>query len=160
MADIRLLRDFPDYSAILAYWAYLEWYRDRDIDFDTVFRAYKVRSDDSALPFSMVALEQGIPAGMVSLKENDLWSRRDLNPWLSSLYVTPEFRKRGTGTKLVEALLERAVCSGYNEIYLFTSGKNMKKLANFYKKRGWIYISSTKGNYGGEARVFVKSMIK
>ena len=45
---------------------------------------------------------------MVSLKENDLWSRKDLNPWMASLYVVPEYRGKGIGSSLVTHAAETA----------------------------------------------------
>ena len=83
MAYITLLKKHPDYAPILALWAYREWYKTRSIPFDLIIKSYKKRINHEQMPMTWIAIEDDIPAGMVSLKENDLWSRKNLNPWLA-----------------------------------------------------------------------------
>lgn len=150
MADIRLLKDYPHYAPILGLWAYKEWYGNRDIAPDTVIKSYQVRTNDTILPIAMIALEDGAPAGMVSLKENDLWCRKDLNPWLASLYVLPEYRSRGTGSALISNLIKYSKKLGIKRLYLFT----WEHLNGFYSRRGWNYLDIAPGNDGGEVMIF------
>ena len=95
MALIKPLGECPDYAPVLAYWSYNLWYRSRPIGYDLIIKAYRQRAAGTGVPAAFVAIEEDMPVGMVSLKNDDLWSRKDLNPWLASLYVVPEFRRRG-----------------------------------------------------------------
>lgn len=149
MADIRLLKEYPHYAPVLGQWAYKEWYGNRDIDPDTVIKSYQIRINDKILPIAMVAIEDGAPAGMVSLKDNDLWCRKDLNPWLASLYVSPEYRKQGIGSGLVTNLIKYSEKLAIKRLYLFT----WEHLKRFYTIRGWKYLSNAPGNDGGEVMI-------
>jgi GNAT superfamily N-acetyltransferase len=102
MAYITLLKKHPDYASILAFWAYREWYKTRSIPFEIIIKSYKERVNAERIPMTWIAIEDDIPAGMVSLKENDLWSKKNLNPWLASLFVLPEYRNRGIGYLLIK----------------------------------------------------------
>jgi N-acetylglutamate synthase-like GNAT family acetyltransferase len=55
-----------------------------------------------------------------------------LSPWLSSVYVTLEFRSRGVGTALTQNVVEQAAEMGIDRIYLFTP--NAEAL---YARLGW-----------------------
>ncbi len=145
MAEIRPLKEFPDYAPILAFWAFREWYTARSIDFDLIVKSYKDRINNAKLPVAWAAIEDNMPVGMVTLKLNDLWSRKDLNPWLSSLFVLPDYRSRGIGSLLINAATERAKTSGYGTLYLFTD-EGKTRLGNYYKKRGWKFFEKGEGN--------------
>lgn len=114
------LYEKPEYAPILAHWSYSEWYLKRDIPFDVNLKAYQRRSQSRKIPLSLVAIVGTVPVGMVSLKENDLWSRKDLNPWLASLFVLKEYRHIGVGTMLVRQLVREAEALGYAGLHLFS----------------------------------------
>ncbi len=145
MAHIILLKEVPEYASILAFWSFREWYMNRSLDFNLIIRAYEDRIDDSKLPIAWVAVEDRIPVGMVTLKENDLWARKDLNPWLASLYVLPEYRKRRIGKLLIEKVIEKASLLNITRLYLFADAHN-DFLCNYYNKTGWNFLEKEKGN--------------
>jgi GNAT superfamily N-acetyltransferase len=153
MARIILLKDASDYAPILAYWAYGEWYVNRSFDFNLLIKAYQDRIDDSKLPVSLVAIENGIPVGMVSLKENDVWSRKDLNPWLNSLYVVPEFRNRGIGKLLIEKVKKKAMDLNISRLFLFADADNIY-LNNYYNNIGWTFLKDEKGNDENKIKIY------
>jgi GNAT superfamily N-acetyltransferase len=148
MARIRPLSEKPEYAPVLAYWSYTIWYRKRPIEYDLIIKAYAHRAQDGGLPLAWFAEEESMPVGMVSLKENDLWSRRDLNPWLASLYVLPEFRRRGVADGLMRAVIERSRGEGFPRIYLFLGQEEQSSLAGYYTRRGWKYSEDALDNDG------------
>jgi len=152
--EIKPLRDYPEFAPILAYWSYRLWYRKRDIDFNFIIKSYHERTDESALPVSRVAIEKSMPVGMASLKENDLWSRKDLNPWLASLYVEPDFRERGIAEKLINAVIGKARELNIQQIYLFLDSSELDVLERYYLKRGWKYLEDTVDNDGKDTKIF------
>lgn len=147
------LHQCPEYAPILAYWAYQEWYEDRSLGFDLVLKAYLERVKDDSLPQCFVAVEDSLPVGMVILKLDDLWSRKDLNPWLSSLLVVPRFRNRGIGQELVRAVMVRAGQLGFDRLYLFLGRKRRGRLERYYTKRGWEVIDNAEDNDGYNTKV-------
>jgi GNAT superfamily N-acetyltransferase len=158
MAEIKPLKECPDYAPILAYWSYNLWYRKRPIDFDVILKAYGQRAASDRVPLSMVAIEESMPVGMISLKLDDLWSRKDLNPWLASLYVVPEFRNRGIAEMLVNAVVEKARALGYQELYLFLGPEEHMDLALYYSNRGWHYMEDAIDNDDQPTKIFYYSL--
>ena len=98
-------------------------------------------------------IEEDMLVGMVS-KNDDLWSRKDLNPWLASLYVVPEFRRRGIAEALVGAVIEKARGLGYPELYLFLGHEDGLDLALYYGNRGWQYMEDAVDNDGNPTKIF------
>jgi GNAT superfamily N-acetyltransferase len=145
MIKIELLKNHPDYAPILAFWAYQEWYQQRSIPFDLVIKSYKGRARSEKIPITWIAVEDGIPVGMASLKENDIWSRKNLNPWLASLFVLPEYRKRGIGFMLINQVIEKSKLLQHPLLYLFTDHNN-NRLERYYSKSGWLFLEKAKGN--------------
>ncbi len=153
MTKITLLKEHPDYAPILAFWSYREWYNTRSIPFDLVIKSYKKRTRTERLPITWTAIEDDIPVGMVSLKENDVWSKKDLNPWLASLYVLPEYREHGIGRMLIDQAIEKAKLLRYPLLYLFTDQAD-KRLEKYYTKSGWSFFEKTKGNDENMINIF------
>ena len=154
MVCIKLLRDCPQYAPILAYWSYRQWYGKREIPFDMLIESYKKRANYDFLPITWTAIEDRIPVGMVTLKRDDLWSRKDINPWLASLYIEPEFRNRGTADMLIKAIIKRTGELGFERLYLFTGGQDQDMLERFYMKRGWKFFESAVDNDGKNTKIF------
>lgn len=153
MTDIKLLKEYPQYAPILAYWCYMEWYRERpSIPFDLVLKSFQERSNGEKLPLSWIAVENGIPAGMVSLKEKDLWSRKDLTPWLVSLFVAPEFRNIGISEKLINNVINKTRDIGYKILYLYV-WNHLTDIEKYYLRKGWIFEGDAEGNDGKKVKI-------
>ena len=152
--EIKELCQVPDYSPILAFWSYMEWYRDRPIGFDLVLMSYKIRAEDNSMPVSFVAVKDSLPVGMISLKMDDLWSRKDINPWLASLFVLPGYRNIGIGDLLVSSVINRARDLDIKRLYLFLGQSEMDRLEEFYLKRGWKFFEKSKDNDGVDTKIF------
>jgi len=151
--EIKPLHLVPELYRVLALWAYDEWYRGRSLEFDLVLHAFFARTKDDSLPQSFVAIENSTPVGMVTLKMDDLWSRQDLNPWLSSLYVHPGYRGQGIGNELVQSVISRAHGIGFPGCYLFLSQTHKEGLKEYYTKRGWEVIGEAPDNDGFQTQI-------
>jgi GNAT superfamily N-acetyltransferase len=152
--DIIPLHLCPEYAPILAHWAYHEWYQDRSVGFDVVLKAYLGRVNDDSLPQCLVAVEDSLPVGMATLKLNELWSRKDLNPWLSSLFVHSARRNRGIGSELVGAVLARSTELGYGGAFLFIGRKGADRLERYYTRLGWAFVDNAVDNDGFDTKIF------
>lgn len=95
-------------------------------------------ANHSELPITFVALENGHPIGMASLREND-GIQADRTPWLGSLVVDPKNRKQKIGEQLIEAVKLQAIGMKYNKLYLFAFDQT---IPNWYAKLGWRLIGS------------------
>jgi len=81
------------------------------------FAAHKT---DGSLPATLLLHEGGQLAGSVSLIHGDCETRRDLDPWLASLYVFPEYRSRGHAHRLIEAAVRHAAEAGERQLHVFS----------------------------------------
>ena len=73
------------------------------------------------VPIAFVALDDdGGIVGTASLIFDDL-EGDPRNPWLASVYVPPEQRKKGIASALVRTVEDAARRLGYSRLYLFTS---------------------------------------
>lgn len=146
LVEISPLYAKPECAPLLARWAYEEWYMDRSIEFEFILKAFLRRTRDDSLPLTLLCSSDARPAGMVTLKRDDLWSRKDLNPWLSSLYVAPEYRNRGIGQKLIEAVITAARDRGCGRLFLFLGSARRDWLERYYLRRGWGRVDTAIDN--------------
>ena len=153
MVTIASLHDNPQYAPILAYWTFHEWYKHRSLDFDTVLKVYNSRIQSDSLPQIFVALDDTLPVGMATLKLDDLRSRKEINPWLSTLYVVPECRGKGIGSALIFKISERARELGFEWLHLFLGQRDPARLERFYIKRGWEVIGNSMDNDGQSTKI-------
>ncbi len=75
--------------------------------------------------------EQGV-WGSASVIEQDMATNPDLGPWLASVYIHPELRGQGLGTRLVRFVITRCQQQGLSSLYLFTPDR-----VHFYQNLGW-----------------------
>ncbi len=92
--------------------------------------------NDDSLPLTFVALNNDMPIGMCSLREND-GIRPNLKPWLGSLVVDPNYQKQGIGKILIDTTKEKAKKLGFDILYLLTFDPN---LPIYYTRLGWHKI--------------------
>lgn len=88
------------------------------------------------LPLTLVAVEDDEIVGTISLAEDDLATRPEFSPWLSTVYVDSSVRRRGIGSRLVQRVEEVAADQGVDELFLYTPDQ-----APLYEKLGWETVS-------------------
>lgn len=103
---------------------------------------YRNSLDDRPIPATLIAVVDGKPAGMASLREFDPFypAFKHCTPWLDSLFVDAAFRRRGIGARLSETVAALARRLGHAEIYLGTP--DQQKL---YATLGWRWLADDPG---------------
>ena len=142
------------YAAICAHWSYGQWFAQRDISFDINLLTYRERAASKTLPRVFIACVDSFPVGMVSVKENDMRSRLDLSPWLSALYVMPEYRKMGFAERLIERVKEHVRSLGAAAVYLFIDVSDEAGLTAYYENSGWAFVGESPDNDGFNAKIY------
>jgi GNAT superfamily N-acetyltransferase len=128
----------------LASWIREEWgHSFLEATFEELIADLARRTTPGTIPATFVALQGDTPVGTASLVEHDMSTRLELSPWLSAVFVPPEFRNRGIGSKLVRRAMQEAETLGVDQLYLFTPDK-----ANFYTRLGWNILEHM--NYHGQ----------
>jgi GNAT superfamily N-acetyltransferase len=150
---IEYLGDRPEFLPVLARWHHDEWGRLHPCD--TVERR-AVRMEEhlgkKQIPTTFVALADEKPIGSASLVDYDMEDREDLTPWLASVYVVPEYRRRGIASALVGRVEEEARALGVETLYLFTWDQE-----RLYARLGWSVLERTV--YKGEKIVIMSKKI-
>lgn len=154
-----MLRIYPlsqrkSLSPICAYWSFVTWYMKRNIPFSAVMNEYRKRSDMESMPYSFIAIWGELPVGMVSVKESELAAREELSPWLSALYVAPDYRGKGIGGRLMQTVIDDCRQKKIKRIFLFLDSRNLSALEKYYRKRGWIYYDDERDSDGNRTKIF------
>lgn len=103
-----------------------------------------------SIPTTLVAVRDNELCGSVNIVDCDMEIRSELYPWLAQLFVVPQERKKGIGSSLVSAAVDRCQRLGLHALYLYTSGT----LPEFYKSLGWVEREIV--NYKGKERVVME----
>lgn len=150
---IEHLAEHPDAIPVLAAWEQQEWgHLLPEATFETFISHFAQRITFHRLPQTFVAVAGPTPVGMASLDPHDMETRPELSPWLASVYVAPEFRNKGVGSRLARTVMAEAKTLGLEKFYLFTPNK-----VDFYRRLGWQIVESTR--YRGEEVVIMRYKI-
>lgn len=119
----------------VAAWIYEEWWQ--DIAGSSVSKLMDLLRDHLVpdhLPLTLVASLDTLPVGTATLLAHDIGTEHwpHLSPWLAAVYVVPEYRRRGIGASLVNAIVSEAAAAGTDVLYLLTAGRE-----GFYARLGW-----------------------
>ncbi len=91
------------------------------------------------IPFMLVAVENNQLIGSAALVYEDMKTRKDLSPWLAAVFVKPEFRYKGIGTKLIKRIEIEAKMRGITKLFLYT-----EHARELYSKLGWHDLEECK----------------
>ncbi|MBY2911781.1 GNAT family N-acetyltransferase [Rhizobium leguminosarum] len=105
------------------------------------------------MPLTLVAIENALPVGMVTLAARDFDGKPHLSPWLKSLFVHPFHRKKGIATLLIERLEHEALRLCLKSLYLITEDARL-----LYEKSGWRAIDHVQTSHG-EAALMKKALL-
>jgi N-acetylglutamate synthase-like GNAT family acetyltransferase len=74
------------------------------------------------------------PVKTASLLDHDVGTEEwpELSPWLAAVYVVPEYRRRGVGASLVNAVVDKARMLQVEMLYLLSVERE-----EFYAGLGW-----------------------
>ena len=133
---IERLENNPIFIPIIAKWLYDQWgWKHPDGSIDRAKRNLSCPPDSMGLPIAFVAVDDDTPIGVARLKMHDMDARKDLSPWLASVFVHPGQRGLGIGTALCTRVVSEAGMMGFTKLYLFTPDRE-----SFYVRQGWQTI--------------------
>ena len=135
MITILDLRQEPQHLKTLAQWHHNEWaHYNPGENLQQRIERMQTYLNDAFIPSTFIAKDNKL-VGSAAIVAHDMETRPELSPWLASVYIEPESRCRGTGTQLVQHVMEKAKNCGIKTLYLFTPDKEV-----FYEKLGWEII--------------------
>ncbi len=94
---------------------------------------YREASMTDGVPVVLVATNDDEFLGTASLiADDELPGATEPGPWLAAVYVVPEHRSVGVGTRLVREMMARVSTLGIKAVYLYTDNG-----ARWYEAMGW-----------------------
>ena len=135
--SIGYLADHPEWVEELANQHWEEW-RDLAATWgltqasEDLWEHTKTRK---GIPTTIVAFDEDLLLGSVSLEVYDYQQIQQYSPWLTSLWVMPFARHQGLGTYLVRRIVHEAACLKIPRLHLLTLDHT-----TFYAKLGWTLL--------------------
>jgi len=130
-----MTRDDPHLNTIAA-WVFDQWsqlYPDK-----TLANVAARIAEDAAgdiVPSVYLAEVDGLPVGTASIVACDLPLRRQYTPWMSAVYVRPDFRRRGIASLVINHLESAVATSHIQRLFLFTPDQQ-----SLYGRLGWTRL--------------------
>ena len=136
---VASLAEHPHHWQTAAEWSFEAWKHDFPSDtVQTYLDQYALAASESEelLEVFMAIDSQVNLLGVATLVDDDeLPDAPEPGPWLAAVFVTPDARKFGVGSALVEHVVNRARELGYPKIYLYTEHQEL-----WYASKGWSKI--------------------
>jgi predicted N-acetyltransferase YhbS len=129
----------------LARWHHEEWHAvTPDLSVADRIAGFTARARRGSIPLAFVALLDNVVVGMACLLDGDIPSHCHLGPWLATVLVSPDHRRRGIGSALCLRATAEAQLLGVPHLYLFTFDKQ-----RFYTRLGWSAVETA--SYAGRS---------
>ena len=101
-------------------------------------------------PFA--AMSEGRIVGMVTIMKTDYYPLPEIYPWISTLFVSEEYRGHRISQRLIDCANEYAGALGFDKTYI------PSEHVGLYEKYGYSYIQDIV-NYGGDTdRLYAKEL--
>lgn len=155
--EIKLLADCKEHLPQLA----TLWYNEigkqwiPNASTERALKTYQEHLNSDSLPLTYVVMANDQAIAMGSLRDND-GIREDLTPWLGSLIVHPDYRRKGIGEALIGLIKAEAKQMGHSSLYLLTLDPNIHL---WYEQLGWELIGMDK-LYHHPVRVMKIDLVK
>ena len=130
------LADQPQLLPVLADWFFEEWGhqnpRSSLLSMQDELERYLHKD---RIPLAVVSLKDSQPVASASLRIREMESHPQYMHWLGGVYVHPDHRRQGIGSRLVEFTAAEARRLSVEELYLYTRTR-----VKFYARLGWQVI--------------------
>lgn len=147
---IAYLADYPQHIPTVAARTYGEWGHLNEGDsVERRITRFQSHTGRPGIPMTLIAFEGETLYGSASLVVNDLTSHPHLTPFMASVFVAPEYRRRGVATALVLQSIATIGQLGIETLYLITHDQQQ-----LYKNLGWIPVEEI--HYRGEDVTLMK----
>lgn len=151
--EVRYLSDVPSALPLLARWFTEEWEPYYGSGGPGNAAAdLKASCQREELPIGLIAVSAADEVlGTISLKSSSI-SHHHLGPWGAAFLVGKEYRRRGVGSILLEALEDEARRLGFESVFMSTDGAT-----NLVERRGWRQFDKAE-SLRGPVRVYEKQL--
>jgi N-acetylglutamate synthase-like GNAT family acetyltransferase len=92
--------------------------------------------NDDFIPTMYVAEKNDNLIGTAAIIKCDMDTKPHLSPWMASVFIIPEYRKKGYGSSLVKHIMQEARLNKIDKLYLYTEDADA-----LYEELGWEVIT-------------------
>ena len=132
------LRERPDFAPVVADRVWRAWWKPKGYALAFVESLVRQNLNSEAIPFALVAHDEGNFLGTASVIASDLDARPQYTPWVAAVWVNPAHRLNGVGAALVRAGAEMAQELGFDPAYLCA----LPPKHEFYERLGWRLVEA------------------
>ena len=140
--ELKQLSDCPEHLEAVGTWIYKQWWRKPGNSLEVVLCRLRQHTQRDAVPFTILALENGQPVGSCCVIENDCVHRPQYAPWVAAVFVKPEWRHRGIASRILQeacCVARRARVKGlYIDCHVNT--------VPLYEQNGWTILEREVGD--------------
>ncbi|WP_235039990.1 GNAT family N-acetyltransferase [Vreelandella profundi] len=116
----RLSADDPNIMTV-AKWTFEAWgHLHPGLTLEEAIELTQAECGSAGVPSIFVAMKGELPVGTASLIADDMSTRRELTPWLASVFVVPEWRSKGIASALVQRVEAEVLENDMEHFYLYT----------------------------------------
>lgn len=149
MPEITYLPDDDAIVHTVARWHQDEWGHLSSRTVADRVAEFAEQRESRSVPLTLLAWADSAPVGTASLLVADMDSHPELTPWLGSVYVHPDHRRRGIASALCRRAEAEARRLGLPTLYLFTPDQ-----APLYARLGWEVVGEER--YHGELETVMR----
>ena len=136
---VALLAEYPHHWQLAAQWSFDAWSHEFPSDtVQTYLDQYALAASESEKlieVFTAIDSQDNLLGVATLVDDDELPDAPEPGPWLAAVFVTPDSRKFGVGSALVEHVVNRARELGFPKIYLYTEHQEL-----WYASKGWTKI--------------------
>ena len=136
---VASLAEYPHHWQLAAQWSFVAWRHEFPSDtVQTYLDQYALAASESEKlieVFTAIDSQDNLLGVATLVDDDELPDAPEPGPWLAAVFVTPDARKFGVGSALVEHVVNRARELGYPKIYLYTEHQE-----NWYASKSWTKI--------------------
>ncbi len=132
--EVKQISECPEHLTAVGDWIYHEWWFRVHKSPDVIYNLLRTHTGKDRVPFTVVALAEGLPVGSCSVIENDCVHRPQYAPWVAAVFVRREMRNRGIASAVLQEAATIATRSGIEGLYIDCHVRTVP----VYEKNGWV----------------------
>lgn len=131
--EVKQLAECQRHIETVGNWIFQEWWSKRGESAEAVLDWLRTHNQKDKVPYTVVALVDGIPVGSCSVIENDCVHRPQYAPWVAAVFIKPEMRNRGIASAILQEAAAIAHRANVHGLYIDC----LAITAPLYEKNGW-----------------------
>lgn len=136
------LAEHPHHWQTAAEWSFAAWHHEFPSDtVQTYLDQYELaasKPDTLIEIYAAVDINDKLLGVATLVDDDELPDAPEPGPWLAAVFVTPDARKHGAGSALVEHVTSRARALGHKRLFLYT-----EHAQDWYLGKGWSKVRDT-----------------